>query len=98
MNPALIKTAEKILMLIASNPDALGKFLEKAGTMPNIKMKPMNMGVFWDELTNHNGFKLQKNNVFGNCRILNPNGERIAWGGETALKEMMESFLKEMEL
>lgn len=97
INPKLMKLAAKAFVVVASNPDALGKFLEKAGSMPNIKMKTMGGKVFWTDLVNESGWRLQKNNLFENCRILNPENERVAWGGESALLELFGQVVEKAD-
>jgi hypothetical protein len=61
--------------------------------MPNIEIKSMGGKFFWNNLAEHSGWRLQENSVFGNCRILDPNDVRVAWGGRDA----MERVLKEIE-
>jgi hypothetical protein len=88
----LVETGLKVLKQLASHPEMVGELLEKTGKMPNIKMKTLGGKVFWKNLVVHNGWKLQKNDVFGNCRILNPENKRIAWGGESEMVKLMESI------
>ncbi len=57
----------------------------------NLEMKVMDAGVWWELLDENEGWKLQKNKLTGHCRILNPNRVRVAWGGETAMRD---SFAK----
>lgn len=49
---------------------------------------------FWTTIDRWNGWKLQKNDVFGNTRILDSKNYRKAWAtgsdGETALLEMID--------
>jgi len=91
MNPFLIKQLFKILV---ANPKLVGKFLEYAGGyMPNIQMPTLGGHVFWENLAEYKGWRLQKNSIFGNCRILNPDDERVAWGSEAAMRQLIERFL-----
>ena len=78
---------EKGLMIVAGNPRILGDVLEKFGLMPNVEMSTMGGDVFWTTIASCNGWRVQKNSVFGNCRILDPGNTRKAWGGETAIRE-----------
>jgi len=74
------------LVFIANNRANRGEFLEELTLeMPNVRLKTMGGNVFWDELVSAGGWKLQRNRVFGNWRILNNNNERVAWGGESAM-------------
>lgn len=92
VNPKLVEVGVKALIYLATHPEKIGEMLEKAGKMPNIKMKTMGGKVFWTDIATHRGWRLQRNQVFGNCRILNPKNERIAWGGETEMLKLMESL------
>jgi hypothetical protein len=91
VNPKLVDLGVKALIALASDPEMVGRFLDKAGKMPNIDMPTMGGKVFWTDLAEHKGWRLQKNDVFGNCRILNPGDERIAWGGEAEMVELLKS-------
>lgn len=88
----LIKIGLSGLIYLAKNPETVGQILDKAGKMPNIKTPTMGGKVFWDDLVDYNGWRLQRNSVFGNCRILNPEDKRVAWGGETEMIKLIESF------
>ena len=74
---------DKGLAIIAQNPKLIGVILERLGLMPNIEMPTLGGEVFWTDIASHNGWRVQKNNVFGNCRILDPKDVRKAWGGKT---------------
>lgn len=65
---------------LANTRDALNGL-----SMPNVPFPTMGGHVFWNELANVNGWKLQKNMVTGHCRILDPDDIRRAWGGEEAM-------------
>ena len=80
------------LTKIATDPQAIGRFLNNLDSaMPNIETLTMGGEVFWNDLVNVSGWRLQKNKIFGNCRILDPNNIRKAWGGE---KAMLKAFQK----
>ena len=64
----------------------------KNSPMPNIPMPTMGGEVFWDNLRVCNGWKLQRNTVFGNCRILDPNNVRRAWGSMESMTRLFEEF------
>mgnify|MGYP002677983791 FL=1 len=59
--------------------------------MPNLPMKVLDKGVFWKNLSECKGWKLQQNRITGHCRILTPERVREAWGGR---EEMEEAFKK----
>ncbi len=46
----------------------------------NLEISVADAGICWDDLCVCHGYKLQKHKLFGNCRILNPSGVRLAWG------------------
>lgn len=74
------------LKLVAENREILGDLLENLElSMPNIRMKTMGGPVFWEDLVSAAGWRVQRNKVFGNCRILNADNERVAWGGESCM-------------
>jgi pimeloyl-ACP methyl ester carboxylesterase len=63
-------------------------------SMPNMPAKTMRGEVFWNELANVNGWRVQQNMIFKNCRILRPDNVRVAWGGYTAIMEALERLVK----
>ena len=87
---------KKILMAvlekIAANPDLLnGKwFTDVLG--PNINMVVMDKGVFWNNIAEYNGWKIQQNTITHHCRIIDPNKIRRAWGGMSAMEEIFEKI------
>lgn len=85
--------AIKALSVIAEDPQVIGKILENVGEMPNLSMPTMGGPIFWTDIANVKGWRLQRNKIFGNCRILDPNDIRRAWGSETSMKKALE-YLK----
>lgn len=82
----------KGLTKIATDPQAIGRLLNVLDSpMPNIETSTMGGEIFWKNIANVNGWRLQKNKIFGNCRIIDPNNVRRAWVGE---KNMIEAFKK----
>jgi hypothetical protein len=82
--------AISVLTRIAQDPQMIGRLVEQMGSMPNLPTKTMGGLVFWADVADISGWRLQRNWVFGNCRILDPNDVRRAWGGETAMLEAFE--------
>ena len=75
------------------------KKLSKANYIPkspkyNIEMEVLDQGAFWDDLGNYKGWKLQKNKLFSNYRIINPEKRRIAYGTEDEIGVYLEKILK----
>lgn len=54
--------------------------------IPNIEMKTMGGEVFWENIEESGGYRLQKNIVFGNCRILNTDDIRLDYGSEISMR------------
>ena len=89
--------AEKLLIngltKIATDPKSLGRLLDILdSSMPNIEIATMGGAVFWENLADVNGWKLQQNKIFGNCRIIDPNNVRKAWGGKQAMMQALEKL------
>ena len=57
----------------------------------NLELKVMDAGVWWDELDEDGGWKLQRNKLTRHCRILNADCVRVAWGSESSMRD---SFMK----
>ena len=71
----------------------VGTVLEEGGEAPiNFRMPTMGGKFFWKTLAEKNGWKVQQNVLFKNCRILDSNGWRIAWGGGGALNVFLEQM------
>ena len=59
-------------------------------SMPNIPLRTGGGKVWWKNLAEKNGWKLQKNIIWGTCRILDPGNVRRAWGGEEAMMKALK--------
>ena len=81
---ALTATAGAIIALVAK--------LKEAGTLPNIPLPTMGGKVFWKNIAEKDGWKLQKNMFTTHCRVLDPNDVRVAWGfdEDTLLAELQK--------
>ena len=82
------------LKIIVANPMLLGDILDGFGLMPNIETSTMGGAVFWEDLSNLDGWRIQRNKLIGNCRILDPNDVRKAWGGEKAVRKAFEYLIE----
>jgi hypothetical protein len=82
----------RVLTRLAKDPEMIGRILEHLGSMPNIPTPTMGGHIFWTDVANVNGWRLQKNSVFGNCRILDPDNVRRAWGGESTMLKAFEAI------
>lgn len=77
------------LFLELAMSDKLGKAINEL-SLPNIPTGTMGGHVWWKDLASCQGWRLQKHIIWGNCRILDPNNVRRAWGGEKALMNLFE--------
>lgn len=68
--------------------------LLRNASMPNIPLPTMGGNVFWNELAECNGWRLQKNMVTQHCRILDPSDVRRAWGGDDAMERLFGKLNK----
>jgi hypothetical protein len=50
--------------------------------------------VFWNELANVNGWRVQQNQITHHCRVLNPDNLRVAWGGVDTIMGAFEQLVK----
>lgn len=70
--------------------------LELELSLPNIPMPTMGGEVFWTNIAEHNGWKIQQNMFTHHARILDSNNVRIAWGtinGMTKALDRMSEYL-----
>ena len=91
---ALVKTiATHALAKIASDPQAIGRVLSSLNSpMLNIETPNMGREIFWYTISNVDGWRLQENIIFGNCRILDPHNCRKAWGKKKAILKAFEKL------
>ncbi len=85
MNSKAMKLLADGLTVLAKDPQMVGRVLDELGSMPNVETKTLGGAVFWEDLANVDGWRVQRNSVFGNCRIIDPENVRRGWGGETAV-------------
>lgn len=79
------KTLVKALASIALNPDIISKF-----SMPNVNFPTMGGILFWNDIANVNGWRMQQNTITQHIRILDPQNVRRAWGGMEAMERIFE--------
>ena len=83
----------RALTKIATDSQVIGRLLDCSDLpMPNVATYTMGGQVFWNTLSNVNGWRLQQNKVFGNYRIIDPNNFRKAWGGEKAILDLFQKL------
>ncbi|HML37054.1 MAG TPA: hypothetical protein PKA19_06510 [Bacillota bacterium] len=74
------------------NPNLLSQFTERLGSMPDAPTPTVAGRVFWNTLCEYKGWKFQQNQLTNQCRILDDNGLRRAWGTEGAMISALETF------
>jgi hypothetical protein len=67
---------------------------EKLPGMPNIPFPTMGGEVFWNDLAEYNGWRVQQNMFTQHCRVLDPDDIRVAWGGYDAMMQAFGRLLK----
>lgn len=70
------------------------KGLLENASLPNIPTSTMGGRVFWNELAECNGWRLQQNMITHHCRILDPENVRRAWGGDEAMAQLFGKLNK----
>ena len=61
--------------------------------MPNIEMPTMGGKVWWTNLAEYNGWKVQQNKLTHHCRILDDKDNRRAWGSEATIQDLFETIV-----
>ena len=56
-------------------------------------MPTMGGVIFWDDIQECNGWRLQRNTFTGHYRILDPNDVRRAWGKGEALERIFSKYI-----
>lgn len=74
------------LRLVAISSEAHKQLCNLLELQWPLKHEPSMGGrLFWTNLDCSNGWRFQKNDMFGNCRILDDKDVVKAWGGETQI-------------
>lgn len=81
-----------------SSDNELGKGLRRIIdgeiSMPNIPLKTWGGHVFWNNIAECNGWRLQQNMFTQHARILDENDVRIAWGTVSAMTRLIDRMAK----
>ncbi len=95
-NDDSVKKIEAVTAVVTSLA-ALFKAVGDSGllnSLPNIPVKTMGGKVFWNDLAQSNGWRLQQNMITHHCRILDPNNVRRAWGfSEDSLRDQLAKLV-----
>ena len=69
------------LARLAADPGLMDEFAKDVPRL-NVAARTSGGTVFWTDLAAVEGWRIQRNSVFGNCRILDPSNTRRAWGSK----------------
>ncbi|MDR3109046.1 MAG: hypothetical protein LBU65_05075 [Planctomycetaceae bacterium] len=92
--PSVVALATVVLPIIIKGGQSVLESLEDPELPPlwNVPMPTMGGKVFWKTIADVDGWRVQQNKVFGNCRILDPNNVRRAWGGINAMGRIFQQL------
>ena len=87
------------LGLVATNPQAHERLVRLLGLKWPLE-RELTMGgrMFWTDIEFNRSWRLQKNDVFGNCRILDSEDLNKGWGGETEISTALAQVSIEFAL
>lgn len=85
------------LKLIEGNAGTALNFLNKELSAPNIPTQTMGGEVFWTNLAEYKGWKLQQNTFTKHARILDPKNVRRAWGTVNGMYAALDRLVASME-
>lgn len=81
------------LSILSSSPQYLPQLLQLLNeeiSLPNLPTKTAGGTIFWNTISEHNGWKLQQNMLSHHARILNPQNVRVAWGTFNGMTRAMD--------
>ncbi len=93
-----VDLAIRALNVLASGGELASKaenIMKKELNMPNLKLPVMDDGVFWNDIAECKGLKLQQNTVTKSARIIDSNGVRVAWGTYNGMQMVINRLCKE---
>ena len=73
-------------------PEELKNIIARKTSMPNIPFATMGGLVFWNNIAECNGWRLQQNMITNHARILDANDIRIAWGTLDEMSDLMKEM------
>ena len=85
-----LEIARATLSLLITLPEQL----KGLPSLPNLNCPTIGGYFWWNDLSEVNGWSVQRNNITGHCRILDANDVRRAWGGEYAIMDLFNKLLK----
>ncbi len=68
--------------------------IERIGDLPNLEMSTAGGKMWWDDLEEKDGWRIQKNKITGHARILDSNDARMAWGSPEVMMEKFKRLIR----
>lgn len=83
----------KIALDVVKDPKIIGRKLNDVPfEMPSVITKTMGGHTFWKDEDKQGGWRFQCNKIARNCRILDPDDYRFAWGGKDAVRKTFKAL------
>lgn len=93
------KNYEQVLKVLGENSskttELLG-ILDAELSLPNIPTPTLGGEVFWNNIAEYGGWKLQQNMFTHHARILNSDNVRIAWGTINGMIKAMDRMVAQL--
>ena len=80
----------------SSTTNELLKILDSELSLPNIPTPTLGGEVFWNNIAEYGGWKLQQNMITHHARILNSDNVRIAWGTINGMIKAMDRMTAQL--
>ena len=85
---------QKLSELVKCDPAVLQDF--PIG-LPNLRMPTMGGFLFWEDVAEIQGWRMQRNIVTGHWRLLDPDNMRCAWGADDKMVDIFTKAAQAME-
>ena len=93
------KNYEQVLKALGENSSKTTELLEILDaelSLPNIPTPTLGGEVFWNNIAEYGGWKLQQNMFTHHARILNSDNVRIAWGTINGMIKAMDRMVAQL--
>ena len=78
--------------------EELRRIIASRTSMPNIPFPTMGGLIFWNNIAECNGWKIQQNMITQHARIIDADDVRIAWGTLDEMKDLLEEMANHLKL
>ena len=96
LNTESCENVLKILSEKTSQSNSLLSILDAELSLPNIPFPTMGGIIFWTDIAEYGGWRLQQNMITHHARILDSNDIRIAWGTINGMEKAMERMVRSL--